>query len=78
MILAARGGNIEGCKHLLSMKADVNQKGFKGRTALHHAIICNKIEFLRYLLEGADANANAIDDVSYGRALSVTLETHQW
>lgn len=63
--MASRNGNIEGIKILLEKEADINQPGFRGRTALHHAMLGNNYELAKFLLEDANAAADTPDEVGF-------------
>lgn len=58
-------GNLEMVKLLLANGADVNQKNFRGSTALMAAAIDGTPSVVRYLLEqGADVNASDKDGIT--------------
>jgi len=65
---AARSGNLEMIKDLVSRGADLNtQRPGNGTTALHVAIYFNHPEVLRYLVEkGASARKKTLDRNPWG------------
>jgi len=58
LIWAARAGNRSGCEVLLSQGADVGAADRQGNTALHYAVLAERLEIIRLLeLSGADLEA---------------------
>lgn len=67
LVEAAESGNVRTLERLLRDGADIEQRDWRGRTALLAATHGNRFEAARALVEaGADVNAkDAIDDSPY-------------
>ena len=62
MNFAARSGNIEAAKLLLSRGADINHVGWNDTTPLHDAASNGQLETVKYLVEnGADIHAKGFN-----------------
>jgi ankyrin repeat protein len=62
LMLAAKRGDIELAKLLLTYKAEINARDQSGRTAIMFAELSNHVEMVRFLVaNGADVSSKALD-----------------
>lgn len=80
MFQAARDGDVEMAKKLIKAGANVNEKGWEGRTPLHDATLCGSAEVAKVLIKfgtnvGAKNQKGAIPlGVAFGTGRGKELE----